>query len=254
MFSLGCRAEREIIVQIQDARGDDKGGGGLLYPDHQVYVSGLFDLLSFEVSVDDKNVFFDFTFARLTNPFGAPEGYFHQRLEVLISTGSSITHSEIELGQHILHTPDPGWDMRLSVAPFQESVLYKGEELEAFRTDIISSVLPDGRTIRVKVPLSFLPHPNPAWGYYVLVGAFDGLARDFWRELGEGAWQVRGEGVPIFDLLAPSFSLKNQKVQLNKGILYPVYGQQISWSFLLSGGFVIAVIALFLWRWLRGRA
>ena len=234
--------------------GDDIGAGNLFYPEHPVYIPGLFDLVLFEVSVDDESVFFDFQFKALTNPFGAPEGYFHQRLELLLSTGSNFTHNKIHIGRHTLQTaPKIGWDVRLSIAPFGESLLYVGEELQIFREDIVSSVLPDGRTIRLKVPKSLLPHPNLGWGYYVLVGAFDGLAPGLWRDVGKGSWQIRGEGVPVFDLLAPLFSLPKQKVQLTKGVLYPVYGRQNEAGIWFVCGFIVILTAFFLWRWVRGR-
>ena len=50
-------------VLFKDAHGDDVGGGMLAYPDHQVYVRGLFDLLQFGVTRDDDYIYFDFQFA-----------------------------------------------------------------------------------------------------------------------------------------------------------------------------------------------
>lgn len=69
----------------------------MVYPSHEVFVPGLFDLLKFQVSVDQQFVFFDFQFAALTNPFRAPEGYFHQRLELYITTGVNPGPGEIKL-------------------------------------------------------------------------------------------------------------------------------------------------------------
>ncbi|HBG00632.1 MAG TPA: hypothetical protein DDW87_03545, partial [Firmicutes bacterium] len=166
---------------------------------HPVYVAGLFDLLQFRVAQDDMHVYFDFQFAALTNPFQAPEGYFHQRLEVYIETGNKMGCTEMQIGPHRLQTnPDWGWSYRLSVAPFGESRLYvvDGQSVQAFSEGVGSQSLSASQTIRVQVPRELLPHPDPAWGYYVLVGSFDGLARDFWRDLGEGPWQVGGSGVP----------------------------------------------------------
>ena len=252
--SVAYGAEREVIVQIKDPRGDDRGAGDLLYPEHAVYVPGLFDLLKFELSQEDGHICFDFQFATLTNPFGSPEGYFHQRLEVYIRTGTDLGHREMEFGQHILYThPDLGWDLRLSLAPFGESRLYQGAEVLASGETLDCFVLPDEKTIRLKVPSSLLPHPDHAWGYYVLVGAFDGLAKDFWRDLGEGIWQGKGEGGPVFGLLVPRFSLQGQSQQLGKGILYPVYKRQFEVIPWFAGGLALVVVGFFLWRWTLGR-
>lgn len=240
----------EILVQFKDPRGDDRGAGELVYPGHEVFVPGLFDLLRFRVSADGEFVYFDCEFAALTNPFRAPEGYFHQRLELYITTGIEPGWGQIQIGPHLLHTsPEAGWDLRLSAAPFGESRLYTAGGAVH---EVAASVLPDGRTIRLQVPRSLLPDPSPAWGYYLLVGAFDGLAPGFWRDLGEGPWQVGGAGVPVFDLLAPCWGARSQRAQLSGGVLYPVYGGKSPvWSW-LAGGAGVLIICCLLWRWLRG--
>lgn len=250
----------ETIVRFTDARGDDVGGGDLLYPDHAVYVPGLFDLLQFEVSRDEHNLYFDFQFAALTNPFQAPEGYFHQRLEVYIQTGEPSPLTDIYLGPHKLQTaPDAGWNVRLSIAPFDESRLYVlGEDgqVEILSKGVTSRSLPARQTIRVQVENDVLPQHNSDWGYYVLVGSFDGLAEGSWRDLGEGPWQVGGTGTPVFDLLSPRFGARSQKAQLAQGVLYPVYEGRTQVIPMLLGALAVAwVFGVFcLWRWRHGRS
>lgn len=251
---LGAQAQSPVIVRITDPRGDDWGGGALTYPDHQVYVPGLFDLQLFEVATDDEYIIFDFQFATLTNPFQAPEGYFHQRLEVYIRTGAQSGFGDMKVGAHQLKTsPDGSWDVRLSVAPFGESRLYA--QGRVFTEEVSSLSLPESQTIRVQVKKNILPNPSPAWGYYVLVGSFDGLAVDFWRDLGEGPWEIGGEGFPIFDLLAPRWGSRSQENQLSKGVLYPISGGQTRSIWWLVGVLGLAVMAagFYMWRWRRGR-
>lgn len=254
------QADVETIAQFTDARGDDVGGGDLRYPDHTVYVPGLFDLLQFEVSRDEHYVYFDFQFLVLTNPFQAPEGYFHQRLEVYIQTREDVGRTDVHLGPHKLQTaPDAGWNLRLSIAPFDESRLYvvgKDGQVHIFSEEVTSHSLPDRQTIRVQVESDVLPQPDSAWGYYVLVGSFDGLAEGSWRDLGEGPWQVGGTGTPVFDLLSPRFGSKSQKAQLAKGVLYPVYGGKTHVASWFVGIVAIAWVfgVFFLWRWRRGRS
>ncbi len=253
------QGQERTIVFLKDPRGDDVGAGDLLYPDHAVYVPGLFDLLEFKVSIDDDFVYFDFQFVGLTNPFQAPEGYFHQRLEVYIQTGETTGSTEITVGKHQLQTRSPqGWNLRLSVAPFDESRLYvMGEDgcLKVYSQEVSSRGLADQNTIRVQVDRSVLPQPDLAWGYYVLVGSFDGLAEGFWRDLGDGTWQLGGTGTPIFDLLSPRYGSRGQKTQLSKGILVPAYGGRtnlLPWS--LGAVAVILVLGVvFLWRWRYGK-
>ena len=254
------QGQKEIIAQFTDARGDDVGGGELLYPEHGVYVQGLFDLLHFQVTRDDDFTYFDFRFAALTNPFQAPEGYFHQRLEVYIQTGESLGPTDIRVGSYTLQTASKGgWNLRLSIAPFDESRLFvvgEDAQVEVSSGEISSFRLPESETIRVQVESALLPQPNSAWGYYVLVGAFDGLAEGFWRDLGEGPWHVGGTGSPVFDILAPRFGRPSQKTQLRAGVLYPVRARSIPLVPWLLGAIVTVLFlaVFFLWRWWHGRS
>lgn len=250
--SLSMQAQ-EVLLKISDPKGDDYGGGSLNYPEHPVYLEGLFDLENFQVSHDEYAVYFDFKFATVTNPFGAPEGYFHQRIEVLFDTGSDAGEQRLKLGGSDFRAgPDFGWDLRLAVAPFQESVLYqcRANQLVILTDDLETELLSDGKTIRLKIQKEHLPEINANWRYSVLVGSFDGLAKDSWRGIGEGVWQPSGDGPPIFDILAPRFGKASQKNQLIKGVLYPV--QPAQFRFVWLWVFFIP-ISFFVWRWIYGR-
>lgn len=258
--SQGEGGLEEVIVQFSDARGDDVGAGALLYPEHEVYVQGLFDLVRFQVSRDDDSIYFDFGFATITNPFQAPEGYFHQRLEVYIRTGESQGQTSVPIGAYTLQTASElGWNIRLSIAPFDESRLYlvdKDSQIRVSSDGIRSYRLPDSETLRVQVNSALLPQPDSAWGYYVLVGAFDGLAQGFWRDLGDGPWQVGGNGIPVFDILAPRFGKHGQRAQLGAGVLHPVSAKDVTYlPWLVGTVFVLVCLGVFfLWRWRRGRS
>lgn len=254
----GSAAQAGIIFQRSDPRGDDYGQGTLIYPSHEVYEPGLFDLRRFCVGVEEEHVCFDFRFTAISNPFRAPEGFFHQRLEVYIATGESGGNETIVIGEHEFQTaPGCGWQVRLAVAPFGESRLYRAEAGQArvFLVGVYPELLADGETIRVRVNRDLLPEPMKTWRYYVLVGAFDGLALDFWRDIGDGPWQAGGEGPPVFDLLAPRWGRRNQTRQLAGGVLYPAgSGGSMGVIFgllVFLSGFIIGGILF--WRWIRVR-
>lgn len=256
------KAQGQIIFQMADPAQDDRGAGGLLYPSHQVFVPGLFDLRKFTVLRDDEYFYFDFQFTNITNPFGAPEGYFHQRLEVYFDTNYPGGNEKITFAQYELETsPNYGWEACLSVAPFGEGYLEITTPTGTKRisTGVSSYVQPDEKTIRVQVEQALLPEPDRSWRYYVLVGSFDGLAPEFWRDLGINPWDVGGEGPPIFDLLAPRWGLRSQKRQLGKGVLHPMGP---GWFGNLPWLLIVLVLALavgivfwgiYYWRWLHAR-
>lgn len=255
-------AQEQIIFQMRDPGRDDRGAGGVLYPSHQVFVPGLFDLRKFTVLRDADNYYFDLTFTTVTNPFGAPEGYFHQRIEIYLDTSFPGGREDISFGQYKLQTsPEYGWEIRLSVAPFNESYLQllTSQGTKKVTAGITSYLKLDGETIRVQVDQNLLPEQPKLWHYYVLVGAFDGLAPEFWRDVGVDPWALGGEKPPVFDLLAPKWGLRSQKSQLRRCTLHPV---GTAWFGSLPWLVIILVAALllglvfwfvFLGRWFRAR-
>ncbi len=239
---------------MKDPAGDDKGAGGLRYPAHDVFLPGLFDLREFRVSLDESMIFFDLKFSLVTNPFGAPEGYFHQRMEVYINTGSSAGLESILVGGHKLKTPPGlGWQIRILAAPFGETrlFLWSPAKVEQIEKGIKSFLREDGQTIRIAVEKQLLPKPQGAWNYYVLVGAFHGPGLGLWRDVGDDPlWQLQGEEIPVLDILAPRFGLKSQKRQLRSKILQPVSPRLVRPAF-----FLIPLglgLGFFLWRWIHG--
>src|SRR5690625_231109 len=71
-----------VVFTMRDPSGDDRGGGELIYPTHAAFepFHGLFDLRRFQVSASSETAYFDLTFGEITNPFSAPEGFYHQRI------------------------------------------------------------------------------------------------------------------------------------------------------------------------------
>lgn len=236
----------KVYFSVRDRRGDDYGSGGLKYPTDPLFVPGVFDLIRFRAGTLPDKVWFDLTFREVTNPFNAPEGYFHQRMEVFIDTRTGQGSSEIVIGGHTLRLAQGStWQVRISGAPFAESRAYvwRDGRLREFVEGVGSYLLPDGRTIRIEVSQEILPPINSSWRYVVLIGGFDVLAPDYWRQ-GVGfsdQWRFEAE-LPIADLLGPWWSWPSQKQQLREGVLYPI--QRRSSAVLFLGG--VAVTALLL--------
>lgn len=247
----------EIVFQMSDPTGDDYGAGKLNYPAHEVFVPGLFDLQKFVVSRDEENYYFDCRFSAVTNPFGAPEGFFHQLCHIYLDTMFPGGNEEIEIGGYtFLTTPDYGWEVHLRVAPFGESLLeLTTDGTTTTRHKVTSLLLSDGKTIRTVVERSLLPEMAEPWRYYVLVGSFDGLESDLLRTYAQDLWGVSGEGPPIFDLLAPRWGIRSQKQQLLKSVLHPVgsgWQGNLPWLKLLlifTAGLGLFFWGLYLWRW-----
>lgn len=226
-LSIAEAALSEVVFTMTDPMGDDTGSGQLVYPSHEVFQPGLFDLLRFTVSRIDKEVCFDLKFRTVTNPFYAPEGYFHQRIEVYIDTTPNSGSERITVGGWEFDlSPEYGWEIRLSGAPFGETGGYvdMSENLLDISGGVSSHLLSDGQTVRIAVDEELLPYPDKSWRYYVLVGSYDSLGVDGWRGIEKEAqpWLLGGEGAPILDILAPRWGSHSQKRQLERGMLHPV--------------------------------
>src|SRR5512137_1973069 len=77
----------EIVLQVADPAGDDSGPGNYVYPTDSLFKPQVFDLKSFTVTADERNVTFTFElYGPLTNPWGSPNNLAVQTLDVYVDT------------------------------------------------------------------------------------------------------------------------------------------------------------------------
>lgn len=248
-----------LVFSMKDPPGDDSGAGNLRYPEHGVFESGLWDLVRFTVSSTPGKVYLDSTFQKVTNPFNAPEGYFHQRIEIYISQQTEIGSLELPLELPLTLDSEHGWEYRIQVAPFGNTKLEHWQD-GVIADEIDSWLLEDGQTIRVELSKSLIGYPVSDWRYYVLVGSFDGLAPNMWRGISPhpSMWGLSGEDLPIVDVLAPSWGPSSQARQLSEGVLVPVglgWQRKLPWYQVVVG--LLMLLALFIWGiiyWQRARS
>lgn len=261
------KADKKIVFSYRDRLGDDVGPGTYVYPTHDSFspYSRLLDLTLFQVALEDDYVIFSFTFAALSNPWNAPEGFYHPRIDVFIDSDSEqgrIEPLRSGPGDAIQFDPRHPWDMWLRIAPWDGAALFSYQDDPASsgrQQGIHVAVANDGNTIRVSVPQELMPLPKPSWRYYVLVGSFDALGVDGYRHVaGEPSrWLIGGAledaSTRIVDLAAPSFGRRKQARQLNPSpgspvILYPIGPSSIAWHWALLA---IPVVMPLLWMLIR---
>ncbi|HOB21396.1 MAG: hypothetical protein GX766_00250 [Firmicutes bacterium] len=220
LLSLSASAD-QVYFQMEDPAGDE----GVEYPTAPFFSpgEGYFDLLHFQVSGDEENLFFDFRFARAANPWQAPEGFSHQLIDLYIDTAPGGSLETRIQGAGVSFAPEHGWEYQLRLMPWGGSALYS--QKDSWPVEV--SLLPDGRTIRAQVAKTLLGTPKASWGYYVLVGSYDGFAPDNYRPIKRqaGPWHFGGHrGNSVIDLLAPEGEgPRSQKTQLSQpAVLYPV--------------------------------
>lgn len=220
LFSLTSFGQEQVYFQMNDEVGDE----GLAYPTAPFFSpgKGYFDLLSFQVTGDGEQLYFDFEFAKVANLWQAPEGFSHQLIDLYLDTGpGGKTETRLE-GAGVSFAPEHGWEYQLRIMPWGGSALYSHKEI--FPVEVY--LLPCGKTIRARVEEKLLGTPKASWNYYVLIGSYDGFGPDNYRQVQPqaGPWQLGGRGGPaVIDLLAPKGEgKKSQKAQLLSQVLYPV--------------------------------
>lgn len=214
-----------VFYEMEDPPGDDYGYGTYQYPSNIAFepYQGLFDLIHFKVWSEKEGVlYFDTRFAKITNPWMAPEGFIHQNVRIYID--SEPKHgctAPVKRGSNITFSPEFGWEDCLRIVGWTNSQLISLEDnvlkIRALKTEVLA----DGQTIRATVPLNLLGSPEQKWRYYVLVGSYDGFGEDFYRKVmtQSGAW-VFGGGLDeniephVIDLLAPKNGKHSQEKQL----------------------------------------
>ena len=207
-------AQETTVFHMNDPVGDDRGPGGYRYPSHHTFVPGLFDLTSFAVRTDGEHVHFDLTFGAVVNPWDAPEGFYHQLIDIYIDTTPGEGRTEpLRPGPRVRFDPAHAWDVRVRAAPFGGTRLHRaGDAPDApgLARGLAAQVLKDGRTIRVAVPAAAIGMPRRSWRYYVLVGGFDAFGDDGYRAVGPEPteWRFGGgdpanAGPQVIDILAP---------------------------------------------------
>lgn len=217
LLTLFVRADGlQNLFEMADRSGDDFGAGKVTYPTHQAFAPyrDLFDLTHFKVIKEGEYLFMDLSFSQITNPWKAPEGFFHQHVLIFINTGSEGINYYAPL---IMSFKKP-YRYVIRVAPWSLSSLRfsDNETIIPLRAETLNQ-----KTIRVYLPLDTINSPYNDWEYAVLVGAYDPFGLDFFREVAKknSAWEFGGEQKwPFIDVLAPAFGSRRQEEQLKAGM------------------------------------
>jgi carbohydrate-binding DOMON domain-containing protein len=215
----------EIYFQMNDPVGDEHGYGSYQYPTNIAFkpYQGLFDITGFKVWSEKKGViYFDTSFAKITNPWAAPEGFIHQNLRIFINTASNQGLTELpERGAYVRFNPKYPWSIGLKIVGWEFSKILTLNHRNLLVKHLQATMLSDHKTIRAIVPESAIGMPSKHWHYYVFVGSYDGFGEDFFRKIRKdpGEWVFGGGldqvGAPqVLDILAEATGPHTQEKQL----------------------------------------
>lgn len=262
-----AHGQDRLIFSMDDPKGDDFGPGTYMYPTHEAFSphKEILDLTRFEVVDTGKTVDFYFTFAKITNPWHAPEGFSHPLIDLFIDCIDRAGRDRtLRSGPRVRFASEWGWDYLLRVVAWDGCRLFRADDpalARGTKEGISCSVLPENNTIKVSVSRNlFEVDPDPSWKYYCLVGAQDVFGEDEYRPVMReaGLWHFGGAederlAPYVIDLLAPDRGPRGQRAQLLSydsaggvyAMLYPVGGHAISWvAVALSVAVVLLLIGV----------
>lgn len=237
----------QTIFNMSDSSGDDYGPGKYKYPWASIFdpKKEHFDLVKFGAFSVRDNYCFDMVFPRVTNPWGAPEGFSHPIIEIYLSDGTKGLTVPLKQGANVMFDAENPWSYMIKVVSFNRTAVYTAkdsEDSEGNTEGVTARLMPDKKTLRVSVPQKLLPGDPGNWNYYVLVGSQDGLGPDNFRKVNASSsqWNLGGGSDSdydpnVIDLLAlpgQQEKMLESYNELNKtmAVISPVKGEPVKTS------------------------
>lgn len=206
----------KLIFAMEDPRGDDYGPGSYKYPINSIFdpKKEHFDLIRFSFFAHRNNYYFDMVYPRVTNPWGASEGFSHTINQIYISTDPDSGRIEpFEEGANVLFDLQNPWKYLIKIVSFNRTAVYWDSDFEGAdgrNEGVRAKLMPDGKTVRAVVPKALLPGDPGSWRFYVLTGSQAGNGPDNFRPVRKtaGQWNFGGGtdtdfSPNVIDLLAP---------------------------------------------------
>ncbi len=221
------------ILEINDPVGDDHGPGSYTYPTDGVFKEQVYDLKSFTVAYDEKNMVFKFALnGPVPNPWGSGNNLAIQTLDVYVDKdpGSGTGARMLLPGRNAALEAGNGWEYAVwaegwtpqFVAPDPDSL----EPKQVIGVDFKIIVDPANSTVTLRIPRSAFGDGDPEqWGYTAAVLGQEGFpSTGVWRvrDVDQASEQWRFGGAPddtnhtrIIDLAWPAGETPTQEEMLS---------------------------------------
>ncbi len=181
-----------VILEVSDPEGDDHGPGAYIYPTDSVFKPQVFDLKSFSVAYDDKNLIFKFAFyGPIPNPWGSPNNLALQTLDVYVDKdpGAGTGARLLLPGRNAALTAGNGWEYAVWAEGWTPQIVspdpQTGTPKQVTGVSFKIIVDPAARTVTLRVPRSLFGEGDPGtWGYVAAVLSQEGFPST-------GVWRVR---------------------------------------------------------------
>uniref|UniRef100_A0A7J3X7F1 Glucodextranase-like C-terminal domain-containing protein n=1 Tax=Thermofilum pendens TaxID=2269 RepID=A0A7J3X7F1_THEPE len=198
------------VVQVGDPAGDDKGPGFYGYPGADVFKPGVFDVVKFEVYVDEKTVTFKVHFKDLGgNPWGGKNGFCLQQVHIYIRADApaNVPARASAVAVNLNFDPSWAWHYAILIGPCWETppeplpsgqctVVYRPFD-EVVQDDLLK-VAVEGNAIVATVDKAVFTYGDIAniksWKFVIAVASHDGFGPLRVRPVGIGKeeWLIWG--------------------------------------------------------------
>ena len=118
------------VISVSDPVGDDHGPGSYTYPTDPVFAPGVFDITSFDVAYNDRNLVFTFGMnAEITNPWGSAIGLSLQTFDIYLDLdGQPTGASNLLEGRNAQLADGYGWDAAIWVEGWNQKILVPNDD------------------------------------------------------------------------------------------------------------------------------
>ncbi|MBI4927605.1 MAG: glycoside hydrolase [Anaerolineae bacterium] len=182
----------QVLFTVEDPQGDDHGPGSFEYPTNNVFLPGAFDIKSFSVASDEKNIIFKITFnGPVPNPWGSGNNLAIQTIDVYVDKDPGAgTGARLMLpGRNAALTEGNGWEYALWAEGWTPGIFAPDaatlEPKPVSTAEMKILVDTTAQSVSLRVPLSAFGEGDPAtWGFAAMVMGQEGFPST-------GVWRVR---------------------------------------------------------------
>ena len=177
------------LLVVADPQGDDHGPGSYTYPQDGVFQPGNFDILTFTVGYDDKNVVFQvYLSGPVDNSWNSGNGLSLQTVDIYIDQDGPGGGGARKLlpGRNASLAEGDGWEYVLWAEGWNPGLYQAGADGKPEQVNATFAIIADPaqRKVTIRVPKAVLGDTPEQWRYAAVVLGQEGFPP-------AGVWRVR---------------------------------------------------------------
>ena len=233
------------VLEIVDPPGDDYGPGSYTYPTDGVFSKQVFDIHSFTVAYDERNLIFTVEFyGAVANPWGSTVGLSLQTIDIYVDQdpGNQTGARLLLPGRNAALGPEHGWEVAIHAEGWYPDIYAPDPGSGTPKSvGVAPKILVDAsqQSVTIRVPREVFGESDPLmWGYAAMVMSQDGFpSKGVWRirdvETVSSQWRLGGGAghtnqTRIIDLVWPDEEALSQKELLSSYVPSPLSLDQLS--------------------------